>query len=82
MISSLELTVLDDEQPCYQRLISWVVLVASWALMCSVYYLSLKLSRRGLTVRLARTKLLDRGNFMDNVMHLATEPVVSRGSIG
>ena len=66
LILSLELSVLDLEVSFYQRLISWVILIASWASMrlddiqC-VLPQSLKLSRRGLTVRLARTKTTGPG---------------------
>jgi len=66
MIISLELSVLDVEISFYQRLISWVILLSSWASMRlddvqSILPQSMKLSRRGLTVRLARTKTTGPG---------------------
>ena len=63
---ALELAVMDMEYSFYMRLICWTVLLAAWGTMrmddvqC-VLPQSLKLSRRGLTLRLARTKTTGPG---------------------
>ena len=61
ILVSLEIFILDEEQDLYFRFIGWVMLLACWTSLRvddiqNILPETMKLSRRGFTARLARTK--------------------------
>ena len=81
ILIALELVVGDTDQSCYKRLISWTMLLGVWGCMRtddiqSVAPESVRVSTRGLSMRLSRPKTMAKS------MHSCVEISLSLGRTG